>query len=560
MLVSLQIENIAVIEKAAIAFDAGFNALTGETGAGKSIVIDAINAVLGERISRDLVRTGSRSAGVSALFTDLSAGVSAALEELGYPPDEEGALLVQRTISADGKGTCRINGQLATVSILRSVGRLLVNIHGQHENQALLSPERHVEYLDRLGGLLPLLEEYRAAYRTMCGVRSRLEAADMDEAEKARRLDMLRFQTGEIEAAALQAGEEEALTAQRTLYRNAEKIAGAVIGARAALSGDEETEGALSGISRAASAVRDAARYMEGAGELAQRMETALYELEECAGELRDYAQRLDFDPSELDETESRLEAIHRLKMKYGGTVEEILAYYERAQQELEAIETSDLLLSRLTKELEAAEAAAREKAAALTAARREAAARFSRDVMEELAFLDMPGVSLEVAMEPVPLGTGGGDRVEFLIAANPGEPPKPIARIASGGELSRIMLAIKSVLADADDIDTLIFDEIDTGISGRAARKVGIKLRQTAASRQVLCVTHLAQIASLAHHHLLISKTVREGRTYTEVTPLDREARERELARIIGGEVTGPALEAAREMLEKAAGESAEG
>ena len=554
MLVSLQIENIAVIEKAAIAFDAGFNALTGETGAGKSIVIDAINAVLGERISRDLVRTGSRSAGVSALFTDLSAGVSAALEELGYPPDEEGALLVQRTISADGKGTCRINGQLATVSILRSVGRLLVNIHGQHENQALLSPERHVEYLDRL------LEEYRAAYRTMCGVRSRLEAADMDEAEKARRLDMLRFQTGEIEAAALQAGEEEALTAQRTLYRNAEKIAGAVIGARAALSGDEETEGALSGISRAASAVRDAARYMEGAGELAQRMETALYELEECAGELRDYAQRLDFDPSELDETESRLEAIHRLKMKYGGTVEEILTYYERAQQELEAIETSDLLLSRLTKELEAAEAAAREKAAALTAARREAAARFSRDVMEELAFLDMPGVSLEVAMEPVPLGTGGGDRVEFLIAANPGEPPKPIARIASGGELSRIMLAIKSVLADADDIDTLIFDEIDTGISGRAARKVGIKLRQTAASRQVLCVTHLAQIASLAHHHLLISKTVREGRTYTEVTPLDREARERELARIIGGEVTGPALEAAREMLEKAAGESAEG
>ena len=361
MLVSLQIENIAVIEKAAIAFDAGFNALTGETGAGKSIVIDAINAVLGERISRDLVRTGSRSAGVSALFTDLSAGAAAALEELGYPPDEEGALLVQRTISADGKGTCRINGQLATVSILRSVGRLLVNIHGQHENQALLSPERHVEYLDRLGGLLPLLEEYRAAYRTMCGVRSRLEAADMDEAEKARRLDMLRFQTGEIEAAALQAGEEEALTAQRTLYRNAEKIAGAVIGARAALSGDEETEGALSGVSRAASAVRDAARYMEGAGELAQRMETALYELEECAGELRDYAQRLDFDPSELDETESRLEAIHRLKMKYGGTVEEILTYYERAQQELEAIETSDLLLSRLTKELEAAEAAARQ-------------------------------------------------------------------------------------------------------------------------------------------------------------------------------------------------------
>ena len=559
MLVSLQIENIAVIEKAGIVFDAGFNALTGETGAGKSIVIDSINAVLGERISRDLVRTGSRSAAVSALFTDLSPGAVAALEELGYPPDEDGALLIQRTISADGKSACRINGQLATVAILRAAGRLLVNIHGQHENQALLSPERHVEYLDRLGGLLPQLEDYRASYRKMSDIRSQLEAADMDEAEKARRLDMLRFQIEEIEAAGLRPGEEEELTAQRRLFRNAEKIAGAVLSARTALSGDEETEGALSGVSKAVSAVQDAARYMEGADELAQRMETALYDLEECAEELREYSQRLDFDPSELDETENRLESIHRLKMKYGGSAEEILAYLERAQKELDAIETSDLLISRLTKELKAAEAAAQEKAVALTAARREAAAQFSRDVMAQLEFLDMPGVSLEVAVEAVPLGNGGADRVEFLIAANPGEPAKPIARIASGGELSRIMLAIKSVLADADDIDTLIFDEIDTGISGRAARKVGIKLRETAASRQVLCVTHLAQIASLAHHHLLIAKTVREGRTYTEVRPLDQTGREGELARIIGGEVTDATLQAAREMLGKTGRESLE-
>ena len=558
MLSLLHIENIALIDRADISFGPGFNVLTGETGAGKSIIIDAIGAVLGERTSRDLIRTGEKSALVTALFQNLPN--LPWFQENGVGPDENGELVISRKIQGDGKNLCRVGGVPCTVLQLKALGAQLIDIHGQHDGQQLLDETCHLGYLDSFGGLEEVREAYREEYDRLDHIRRQIASLQMDEAEKARRLDMLRFQTGEIEAAALQAGEEEALTAQRTLYRNAEKIAGAVIGARAALSGDEETEGALSGISRAASAVRDAARYMEGAGELAQRMETALYELEECAGELRDYAQRLDFDPSELDETESRLEAIHRLKMKYGGTVEEILTYYERAQQELEAIETSDLLLSRLTKELEAAEAAAREKAAALTAARREAAARFSRDVMEELAFLDMPGVSLEVAMEPVPLGTGGGDRVEFLIAANPGEPPKPIARIASGGELSRIMLAIKSVLADADDIDTLIFDEIDTGISGRAARKVGIKLRQTAASRQVLCVTHLAQIASLAHHHLLISKTVREGRTYTEVTPLNREARERELARIIGGEVTGPALEAAREMLEKAAGESAEG
>ncbi len=552
MLVSLQIENIAVIEKAGIPFASGFNVLTGETGAGKSIIIDSLNAALGERVSRESIRTGCDSASVTALFSDVSSSAAEALTALGYPPDEDGMLLLSRRISADGKGTCRINGELATAAVLRSVGRLLVNIHGQHENQALLSPERHVEYLDRLGGLLPLLETYRQAYRRLCALRAELDKTDMDEGMKARRLDMLRYQIEEIEAAELTDGEEETLLAQRELFRNAEKIAGGLLRAKAALSGDEESDGALSGISQAAAALAEAGRYMEDAAELSRRVETALYELEECAAELREYTARLEFDPAELDETENRLERIRRLESKYGASIPEVLRFLEEARAELETIELSDERASRLKKELESAQTEAEARAAELTAARRRAAAAFCAQVTEELRFLDMPGVTLEVSVEPAPLSSGGADRVEFLIAANPGEPPKPIAKIASGGELSRIMLAIKAVLAQVDDIDTLVFDEIDTGISGRAAWKVGVKLRQIAAHRQVLCVTHLAQIAAQGHQHLLIAKEVRDGRTYTGVTPLAAAPRIEELARIIGGEPTAAARDAAREMLEK--------
>lgn len=555
MLQSLYIENIAVIERADIAFDAGLNVLTGETGAGKSIVIDAINAVLGERISRDIVRTGSDEARVTALFSDLSPAAAEALREWGIEPDEDGCLLIQRTISAEGKGTCRIGGRPVTVSILRDVGRRLVNIHGQHENQALLSPERHVAYLDRLGGHAPLLEAYRAVYERLCSLRRELDKADMDETMKARRIDLLRYQIDEIEAAELTAGEEEELEASRRLYRHAEAVAEGMMAAKEALSGDEDTMGALSRLEGAASALSGAGRYMEEAAVLSKRVENALYELEDCADELRDLLSRLEFDPAELDRVEARLDLIRRLFSKYGPGIPDVLAYAEQARQELDDIENADERQERLRQALAAAERDAAEAAARLTDARTKTAERFSKSVMEQLAFLDMPHVTMEVSITPASLSSGGADQVEFLMSANPGEPPRSIAKIASGGELSRVMLAIKSVLADADDIDTLVFDEIDAGISGRAAWKVGVKLRETARgsdgsrSRQVLCVTHLAQIAAQADHHLLIAKSVRDGRTYTDVRPLDEDGRMEELARIIGGEATPASREAAREM-----------
>lgn len=550
MLTSLHIENIAVIERAEVEPQAGLNVLTGETGAGKSMVIDAINAVLGERISRDVVRTGSSEAKVTALFSSISPRTCAALEELGYPPDEDGMLLIQRTISAEGKGSCRINGQPATVAVLRSVGRLLVNIHGQHENQALLAPEKHVDYLERLCGLLPLHEEFSAAYRDYTALRRQLEQTVMDDGEKARRLDILRFQIEEIEAASLRPGEEEELKNQRELYRNAEKIAVSLAAAKELLSGSEEGGGAIPLLSQASGELRDAGRYVEELAGLSGRVESLLYELEECGSDLRDFLSHLEFEPGELERVEERLAEIHRLTAKYGPDESAVLDYMERARQELESIEMSDELAARLEADCERARDVTMQAAQRLSDARKSAAADFARRVGEELSFLDMPGVRLEVLVEPVELYAGGIDRIEFQIAANPGEPPKPIAKIASGGELSRIMLAIKSVMADADDIDTLIFDEIDTGISGRAAQKVGYKLRQIGKGRQVICVTHLAQIAAQAHYHFLIAKTVRDSRTYTQVLPLDQAGREKELARIIGGEPTPAAMEAAREML----------
>ena len=552
MLTSLHIENVAVIERADIEPLPGLNVLTGETGAGKSMVIDAINAVLGERVSREVVRTGSDEAKVTALFSDISAHTAGMLRELGYSPDEDGMLLIQRTISSQGKGSCRINGQPATVAVLRSVGRLLVNIHGQHENQALLAPEKHVDYLERLGGLSGLRAAFADAYREYTGLRRRLEQITMDDGAKARRLDILRFQIEEIESAALRPGEEEGLKNQRDLYRNVEKIAVSLAAARELLSGDEEGGGAIPLLSQASGELQQAGRYVDELAELSGRVESLLYELEECGNDLRDFASHLDFEPGELERVEERLDQIRRLTAKYGADEQAVLEYLEQARQELDGIEMSDELAAKLESDCRKAEGAALEAARRLSQARKAAAADFAQKVGRELAFLDMPGVRLEVLMEPVALNGSGIDRVEFQIAANPGEPTKPIAKIASGGELSRIMLAIKAVMADVDDIDTLIFDEIDTGISGRAAQKVGFKLRQIGNIRQVICVTHLAQIAAQAHHHFLIAKSVRDNRTFTQVSPLDRAGREKELARIIGGEPTPAAVEAAREMLER--------
>ena len=553
MLTRLHIENIAVIEKAEIAFEKGLNVLTGETGAGKSMIIDAINAVLGERVSREIVRTGSERADVTALFTDLSGAACAALEEQGYAPDEDGCLLIRRTVGAEGKSSCRINGQPATAAVLREIGRSLVNIHGQHDNQSLLDPERHVDYLDQMGGLLPLREDYRASYTELCRLRSERRKVDMDEAAKARRMDMLRYQIDEIEAAALQEGEEAHLMEQRSLYRNSERIAESVAAAKQALTGDEESDGALARLTGAVEALTDAGRYVSELEELAKRAQGLLYELEECVGDLRGFGSGLEYDPQELDRIETRLELIKRLESKYGSSEAEVLRFLEQAQAEWEEIELSDQRAAQLDTECAAALERAEEKAARLTQARREAALHFAEQVGEQLRFLDMPRVRLEVAVEPAELSSQGADRVEFLISANPGEPVRPLARIASGGELSRIMLALKSVMAGVDDIDTLIFDEIDTGISGRAAQKVGLRLRQLGENRQILCVTHLAQIAAMGHQHLLIRKEVRQDRTYTEVAALNVSGREEELARIIGGEVTPANLQAAREMLAKA-------
>ncbi len=554
MLDCLHIENIAVIERADIRFSTGFTALTGETGAGKSIIIDAINAVLGERTRRDLVRTGSDTAHVTALFCDLSPYTVSRLETLGYAPDEDGTLLIGRTISAEGKSTCSVNGRPATAALLREIGKVLVDLHGQHENQALFSVDNHLTYLDRFGELTSQRETYAAAYREWRQIVTELERVDLDESEKARKLDMLSFQIHEIEAANLTAGEEEELRARRTLFRNAEKVASQLRAADALLFGDEDRDGAVSLAEQAVSFAQHAARYVEQAVSVSEQLQNTVYEMQAAADELHNLTDLLNFDPRELDEVENRLEVIRRLTAKYGETTADVLAFLENAKAEYRQIELSDEEIKRLTERERIAFAAAQREADVLTELRMAAATRFAAAVKAQLTFLDMPNVTLTIDRQPIPLGTNGADKLEFLLSANAGEVPRPLARIASGGELSRIMLAIKSVLADAEEVDTLIFDEIDTGISGRAALKVGARLRHTAESggrrRQVLCVTHLAQIAAQAHEHFLIEKSVRDGRTYTDVTRLARADRERELARIIGGEVTDTTVQAAKEML----------
>lgn len=555
MLNSLHIENIAVIERADIAFDSGFNVLSGETGAGKSIIIDSLNAVLGERISRDIIRTGCAGAAVSAIFSDLSAPIVSALAEQGFEPDEDGMLLLERRLSADGKASARINGRPVTVAILRTVGRVLINIHGQHENQALLNTDTHVEYLDRVGGILSERAAYQAAFAEYRELKAKLDALDMDETLKARRMDLLRYQIDEIEAADLHEGEEDELRARRDMFRNSEKIARSVGAAHQYLNGDEDSAGALSLIEQAANALAAAGRYMDDAAALSEKVQSLQYELDACADEVSALMDALDFDESERDEVEARYELIRRLLSKYGATTGDVLAFLADCRAEYDAMESSDEEKARLTVATEQALRRATDAAAVLTAARQRAAEAFSRSVTEQLAFLDMPRVQLAVSVEEAQLSAVGADNVEFLLAANVGEPPRPLAKIASGGEMSRVMLALQTVLADVDDMETLVFDEIDTGVSGRAALKVGQKLHETAAGlsgtrrRQVLCVTHLAQIAAQADHHLLIEKAVRGERTYTEVTPLNEKGRERELARIIGGDVTEAGLEAAREL-----------
>ena len=559
MLQSLHIENVAVIEKADIDFTTGMTVLTGETGAGKSIVIDALSALLGERITREVVRHGAEQAFLSAVFGDLDGEVTAFLTEQGYAPEEDGTLLIRRTVTADGKGSCRLNGRPATVSVLRQLGRMLVNIHGQHENQVLLQPERHVDYLDRLGQLQPVRAAYEQEYHRYCRIRRTIKAATMDEEERQRRLETLTRQIEEIDGATLRPGEEEELLSRRELARHAEKLAQHLRLVRQALyggDGETETPGALTQLTDAMQALREAGGVSEELSRLAGRLQSALYDVQACAEEAGEAEASLNFDENEREALEDRLAAIRHVVRQYGTDEADVLKKREELQRQLDAIEGNAAQLAALQQESDAARDATIAAAQRLTQARKQAAALFEKNVCEQLAFLDMPRVKLVVSIEPTALTVIGGDKVEFLLSSNPGEPPKFIARTASGGELSRIMLALKSVLAEVDDVETLVFDEVDSGISGRAAAKVGILMRRIAKSRQVLCVTHLAQIAACGHAHLLVQKQVQDDRTFTAVQPLDEKGRLREMARIIGGDVTDTTLEAAREMRQKAESE----
>ena len=551
MLAQLFIHNIAVIEKASIDFEGGFTVLTGETGAGKSIIIDAIHAVLGERTSKELVRSGASSASVSALFTGLDEETLSLLDQLSLPREEDGSLLIQRDIRLEGRPSCKINGAPATVSMLKQLGPKLVTIHGQHESYELLSPEVHMTYLDSFGGLEGLLEEYQTAYHALRKTQQELEALQTDEGEKARLSDLLHYQIDEIEGANVRVGEQEELEAQREVIRNSEKISQALELLRGVLSGDEESEGLLAGISQASSQAAKIAPYLPELEEASQKLQEAGYLLEDVDGILHN--TEVDFDPELLESIEERLDLLYKLGLKYGGSEEKILEFLEGCRTRLHQIEFSDEERERLEALYEEQKGRAIALARKLSEGRKASSSQFISQVKGELVFLNMPGIQFETEIQRVPLYAMGCDRIQFLVSANKGEPPKPMSKIASGGELSRILLAIKTVLSGKDKVDTLIFDEVDTGISGAAANKVGQKLKQVSQNRQVLCITHLAQMAALADHHLLIEKHVEGERTFTQVQELDFEGRKREVARIIGGDqITDLQLKMAEEMLRK--------
>ena len=555
MLSLLHIENIALIQSADIRFEPGFNVLTGETGAGKSIVIDSIGAVLGERTSRELIRTGAKSALVTAVFTQVPP--LPWLEENGFPTGEE-ELLLQRELQGDGRNVCRIDGKLVTVAQLRELGRQLLNIHGQHDGQQLLDPASHLGYLDQFGGCQPLLESYQEAYRKWHDIRREMDKLQMDEAERSRRVDTLNYQIQELERAQLKAGEDEELSARRTLLRSAGRLMEAVQSAEFALSGDEDRDGACSLIAQAEGEVQGVSSISPELSELSEKLTALRCAADDAADTLRDLSRSFDFSPGELDQVEERLDLLYRLRKKYGPTVEDMLSYLDRCRKELDQIQYADDTLARLEKDLKKAQKEAARRGEVLSQARREAAGALQARVQEELRQLDMPKVQFQTEFTPKGGEAGmdetGLDEVQFLMSANLGEALKPIQRVASGGELARIMLALKNVLAEGDQIGTLVFDEVDTGVSGRAAQKVAEKMAQVARGKQVLCVTHLPQIAAMADTHFSVQKGEREGRTYTRLERLDRSQRREELARLIGGaSITPSLLESAEELLRQA-------
>ena len=549
MLSNLQIENIAVIKSASIDFENGFNVMTGETGAGKSIVIDSLNAILGERTSRELIRSGAYSASVCAEFQNVGDNVKNELEKLGIEKDD--TLIVSRKLTPDGKNVCRINGMPATVSMLKALGVQLVNIHGQLDNQSLLSPETHCSFIDKLAGSGRELNEFKELYSLYIKKENELKSLNTDVNEKNRRLDILNYQIEEIQKADIRPGEKDELTEKLGFLRNAEKVLDLLHTAYAALNGDGEMPGAADIAADAASKLLSAADYSSDFAETANGVNDAAMNLSAYTEELRDKIYSLDYDPNETERAEERLDVIYRLSQKYGDSEEDILAYLENAEKERDALSFSDERAEQLRAETEKAYNEALAAAKKLSEIRIEAGKKFSADVERELAFLDMPSVKFIVNDSVGELYENGIDNIEFLLSANAGEEPKPLSKIASGGELSRIMLAIKCVLSELDDIDTLIFDEIDSGVSGRAALKIAAKMKELSKTHQVICVTHLAQIAAFADEHKLISKEEKDGRTYTCIASLDYNGRKYELARIMGGlTVTQSILNSAEELL----------
>ena len=549
MLSSLQIENVAVIQKANVHFEKGLNVLTGETGAGKSILIDSINAILGNRTSKDLVRTGATKAVIRAAFEDVPPAVLDSLEKAGYERSE--ALLLSREITAEGKSTCRINGMPATAAVLRELCGGLININGQHDSVGLLNPARHEGILDAYAQNSAEYQAYYAIYRELVGVKKTLDAMITDESEKQRRIDLLSYQVQEIDDAGLTAGEEQTLESRRKVLANASTIRDRIAQCYALLSGGDEAPGAVDLLGEASNAV-DAAAQLDGelsvgAGQLLDLYYTAKDVAADLIGRLDAY----DTNDAELDEIEQRIDLIYKLRRKYGDTVEDILAFGERARKELEMIQSSQERVEHLQKEQRRLYTLAREKAEALTQTRLKAFDELNKRISGTLDFLNMPGVRMTLRHSRGPLASHGQDSIEFYISTNPGEAPKPLAKIASGGELSRITLAIKNAMADKDAVPTVIYDEIDSGVSGKAASRIGEVLRQSAEGHQILCITHTAQIAALADCHLLIQKNITNERTYTEIHPLDENGRVEALARLISGDhVTELSLANAREML----------
>ncbi len=557
MIELLHIENIVVIEKADVKFGPGLNVLTGETGAGKSIVIDALNAVTGGRTSRELVRTGADSAAVTAVFSGVDA--EKWCDENGVAPDEDGKLFCMRKITADGKNTCRVNGCPVTVGQLRELGGLLIDIHGQNDGRKLLDENAHRGYLDGFGRLIETLETYREAYKAMRDKQIEIEKLTMDESEKERKLDMLRFQLDELEKADIKPGEFEEKTARRDLLKNASRLTEALDGALYNLHGGDDSSGAVSLIAEAGQQVSAAARYADSIGALSQRINDLLYAAEDVTEELRDLTESLDFSPGELEVIEARLDTLRRLMRKYGDSEAALIDYRETCRKELEEIEFASEKRTRLEKELESLKTDALEKARALSEKRRTAAKTLEKRIKKELGGLNMAGVLFEVEFDVIRgefgLNDSGCDDIRFLMSANAGQAPGRIKNIASGGELSRIMLALKNVLTENDEAATMVFDEVDAGVSGIAAQRVGEKLADLSRDRQVLCVTHLMQLAVMADVHFEIEKKTQNGRTYTYVTELDYEARKHEIARLTGGEnVTETTLLSAAEQLEASA------